>query len=132
MIALDTNVLIRLFSKDDLQQQLEAERFIQSELSVTKPGWVSIAVLLELVWVITTQYKLTHSQTAYYLRQLISLEEIVVAQIDAINVALNMYEKSQAGFADCLTAALAKAEGCEKIVTFDRIAARDAGMTLLG
>jgi predicted nucleic-acid-binding protein len=45
---------------------------------------------------------------------------------------LNLYRNTRADFADCLIAASAKAAGCSRTVTFDRIAARDAGMELIG
>jgi len=37
----------------------------------------------------------------------------------------------KADFADCLIAASARAARCSRTLTFDRIAARDAGMKLI-
>ncbi len=45
--------------------------------------------------------------------------------------AVERFRTTQADFADCLIAASARAAGCGRVVTFDRIAARDAGMELL-
>ena len=45
--------------------------------------------------------------------------------------ALSIIAKSNADFADCLIAVSARAAGCRKTVTFDKIAARDAGMELI-
>jgi predicted nucleic-acid-binding protein len=45
---------------------------------------------------------------------------------------MSPYHKDNADFADCLIASSARAAGCSQTVTFDRNAARDAGLQLLG
>ena len=55
-------------------------------------------------------------------------------EIDVVMAAIGQREVSQgrkAGFADLLIAQLAKAAGCTHTVTFDKTAARSAGMRLL-
>jgi predicted nucleic-acid-binding protein len=66
------------------------------------------------------------------LDKLLSSREIVVEQSEIVRESLNLYRNTRADFADCLIAASAKAAGCSRTVTFDRIAARDAGMELVG
>jgi predicted nucleic-acid-binding protein len=48
-----------------------------------------------------------------------------------VRQALSLFRKSNADFADCLISLSARAAGCSKTVTFDKIAARDAGMELI-
>jgi predicted nucleic-acid-binding protein len=55
----------------------------------------------------------------------------VIEQENLVREALLIYRKSNADYPDCLIAASARAAGCGKTVTFDKIAARDAGMELL-
>ena len=55
----------------------------------------------------------------------------MVEQAEIIEKALQRYRRGRADFADCLIAASAKAAGCSRTVTFDRIASRDAGMELI-
>jgi predicted nucleic-acid-binding protein len=45
--------------------------------------------------------------------------------------ALRAFEPAQADFADCLLARSAAFAGCEKTMTFDRGAAKSAGMILI-
>jgi predicted nucleic-acid-binding protein len=62
---------------------------------------------------------------------LLSSKDIVIEQENLVREALLIYRKSNADYPDCLIAASARAAGCGKTVTFDKIAVRDAGMELL-
>lgn len=130
MIGLDTNVLVRLFSQDDPLQTERVER-LMSTLSADSPGWVSIAALMEVAWVMTRVYRLGRRDVSRILDQLTTKEGIVVEQVETVRVALQIFDRSKISFADCLIAASARAAGCTKTVTFDHVAARDAGMELL-
>ena len=46
MLALETNVLVRLLARDDARQALAADR------SVVKGGWISLLVLAQASWVL--------------------------------------------------------------------------------
>ena len=48
-----------------------------------------------------------------------------------IRTAIEVYRQGNADFTDCMIAVSGRAAGCSRIVTFDHIAARDAGMELL-
>ena len=56
MRAVDTNVLVRLVTRDDRKQVAAAESF------VSKGAWVSTLVLVEATWVLAAVYELTHPQ----------------------------------------------------------------------
>jgi predicted nucleic-acid-binding protein len=45
--------------------------------------------------------------------------------------ALRAFQSANADFADCVIAHSAASAGCEKTMTFDRGAAKSAGMTLI-
>jgi predicted nucleic-acid-binding protein len=55
----------------------------------------------------------------------------VIEQASLVERAMQLYRKGNADFADCLIATSAKAAGCSRTLTFDRKAARDAGMELI-
>ncbi|MGB8261657.1 MAG: type II toxin-antitoxin system VapC family toxin [Terracidiphilus sp.] len=131
MTGLDTNVLIRLFAQDDPRQQAQAEALLKT-LSPADPGWIAVAVVMELVWTLTSVYLLDRTSVIRTLDQLFSMREIAVEQSDTVREAIRLFRSGRAGFADCLIAASARAAGCSRTVTFDRVAARDAGMELLG
>lgn len=54
MRAVDTNVLVRLVTRDDPKQVAAAESFVH------RGAWVSTLVLMEATWVLTAVYDLTH------------------------------------------------------------------------
>lgn len=51
MHAVDTNVLVRLLTRDDSRQVAAAERFVRAG------AWVSHLALLETTWVLTSVYE---------------------------------------------------------------------------
>lgn len=130
MTGLDTNILVRFFAKDDPLQTPKA-RTLLSSLTTAEPGWVSVATVLELVWVMTSTLGVGRDAVAQILAELLTRETIVVERAETVERALQRYRRGRADFADCLIAASARAAGCSRTVTFDRRAARDAGMELI-
>jgi predicted nucleic-acid-binding protein len=130
VIGIDTNVLVQYFIEDDPAQSGLADSFFRS-LSSAEPGWVSQATILEFVSVMKSTRRLDRKTIAMMLGNLAMLDSVVLEQVDNVDKALQRYRNGKAEFADCLIAASARAAGCSKTVTFDKIAARDAGMELL-
>ena len=56
MLAVDTNVLVRLLARDDAAQALAADQ------AVAKGAWVSHLVLAEAIWVLDAVYARTPKQ----------------------------------------------------------------------
>jgi predicted nucleic-acid-binding protein len=131
MIGLDTNILVRFFGRDDPIQSKRAEQ-IMSSLTAEEPGWVSVAALMELQWVMTSVFRFDRIGVIQVLNRLLTREEIVIEQADTVRAALGLYGLGNADFPDCMIAASARAAGCSRTLTFDRRAARDAGMELVG
>jgi len=130
VIGLDADLLIRYFAKDDPAQTRIAMDLIQS-LTPAQPGWVGLIALAELVWVLNRTYKVKKAGIAKILATLLASREVVIEQSEMAHKGLRLYLSGNADFPDCLIALSAQAAGCTRTVTFDRIAARDAGMELL-
>ena len=130
MKAIDTNVLVRFFTQDDPLQSPRSEAILAS-YSAFNPVWVGLAVVLELVWVLDDSYGMKRDEISQILHMLLTRQEIVVERVEAVRQALYLYRNGNVDFADCLISSCAFASGCEGILTFDRIAARDAGMELI-
>jgi predicted nucleic-acid-binding protein len=129
VIGLDTNILIRFLAQDEPIQSPKANA-VMASLTVGEPGWIGLTSIVELVWVMTSQKRLDRRGIATLLSRLLTREEIVIEQASLVQSALLLYRKGNADFADCLIATSAKAAGCLRTLTFDRKAARDAGMEL--
>lgn len=129
MIGLDTNVIVRFLVQDDPAQAALASSLITS-LTAEGPGYISSVVLVEAFWVLRRGYKLTTTDVVAALLALVSADEILVEQRDAVRTALR---ESQDGFdfADALVALDGARRGCEYTATFDRKASEFRGMRLL-
>ncbi len=131
MIGIDTNVLVRYIAQDDATQSARATRFLEHECSPANPGFISLVVLLELVWVSESCYAASRAEITEMVRRILSIRQLVVQDGETAWKALRRFESSKADFADCLVERMAAAVGCTAVMTFDKAAAK-AGMTLLG
>ena len=128
MIGLDTNVLVRYFAQDDARQSAKATALIES-LTHAQPGYLSQAVLIELVWVLQRCYGASREMVAETLERVLRTQELVVQEAEHVWQALRVYRQG-GDFADCLIACVAISAGCDEVVSFDKGAAK-AGMRLL-
>jgi predicted nucleic-acid-binding protein len=131
MIGLDTNILVRYFIQDEPEQTHLAVNLIDS-LSPTESGWIGVAVFMELDWVLNNVLKVKKDRVVEIFDTLLVSQELVVENAETVREALQLYRSRNTDFSDCLIASAAKAAGCSRTVTFDRVAARDAGMELIG
>ena len=132
MIALDTNVVIRYLTQDDPKQSAAASRLMEKTLSAQQPGYISLIVLVEIVWVLVSCYSTSRSQIAVVLENLLTTEQLHIEATELVWRAMRSFAASKADFSDALIAECSRAAGCQKTVTFDRAAASLAGMELLG
>ena len=130
MIGLDTNVLVRYIMQDDAGQSPLANRLIES-LSAAEPGFVPIVVIVELAWVLSAAYELSRAQLVEAFDGLLRTKELVVERAEIVWKALRGFQSTNTDFADCMIAESARASGCGRIMTFDRGAAKNGGMTLI-
>lgn len=134
MVGLDTNVLVRYLAQDDPRQAARATRLIEQELSAGAPGFVSLIVLVELCWVLKRLYAATDDELRETAQGLLDMPQLQLERRDVVQAVLRPgkgSKRTKAGFADSLITQTALAQGCAKVVSFDKAAVRDAGMTLL-
>lgn len=130
MIGIDTNVLVRYLQQDDPVQSAKAAVLITS-LTPEQPGYIAVTVIIELVWVLTSRYRVSRSDVSEILERLLLAKEVIVEQAPVIWSALHLFRSSKADFADCLIERSCHAAGCDYTVTYDEAAAKTAGMRLL-
>ena len=130
MIGLDTNILLRFYLKDDPVQSPKAHQVVNS-LSPREQGWVSLATILELIWVVRKKKRAGRDQISSLLESLLTQDVLVLEQSEVVARAIQRFRTTKADFADCLVAESARAAGCSKTLTFAQIAARDLGMELI-
>jgi predicted nucleic-acid-binding protein len=129
MIGLDTNVLVRYLTLDDARQTPLAVEIIDS-LSADSPGFISLVVIVELVWVLETSYDFGKDRIIETLEAMLRSHELAVERTDTVRQALRRFAASRAGFDDCLIERCCREADCRYTVTFDKKAA-GAGMRLI-
>jgi len=122
MRAVDTNVLVRLVVRDEENQVLAAQRFVE------RGAWASHVVLAELSWVLSAVYGLEHAQIAMAIEMLLNHATLTVQDSDVVLAALDQYRlKPALGFSDCLVLEIARKAGHTPLGTFDKNLGRIEG-----
>lgn len=119
MIAVDTNIVLRLILGDD-QAQLDLIRAMMTGNTL----FVSLTVLLEVGWVLESRYRLSREATADALGDITLLDGVITARAEAVVWALGRY-RAGADLADMIH--LASATKLASFATLDRRLARQAG-----
>ncbi len=120
MFAADTNVVVRVLVGDDALQQKRAVARLRKILDGGGTVLIGTVVLAEVAWVLASAYSYERKQIAEALRGLTRTAPFVVAQRAHVTEAIDAYERGTAEFSDYLILALARADGCSTLLTFDR------------
>jgi predicted nucleic-acid-binding protein len=131
MPALDTNVLVRYIVQDDAPQFGAAKRLIRRCVAEGKALFIPVSVVLELEWVLRSSFEFDKGNVISTLSSLFSAAELRFESERALEVALQLFRKGSADFADCLHVALAAAAGEQPLWTFDKGAAKVSGAQLM-
>lgn len=115
MRAIDTNVLVRLWTRGDAEQVASAEDFVSAG------AWVSHIVLVEASWVLEAVYEVEPGAIAEAIDKALRHQELVLQEPDVIAAALAQYRRRpQLGFSDCLVLEIARKAGHLPLGTFDK------------
>lgn len=120
MIGLDTNVLVRLLTRDDEVQAEKAKALLDAHADEDGALFVSDVVLAELVWTLERSYGLQRDEIAQAIRAMADNATLGFESRTVLRDAQELFVKQKAGFADCLIVANALAAGCNSFVTFDK------------
>jgi len=131
MAALDTNVLVRYLVQDDAPQLAAAQRIVRATVRANETLFVPISVMLELEWVLRSNYGFAKSDVVRTLSGLLSSVELSFESEAAAEVALALYQRNVADFSDCMHVALAHRAGQSPLWTFDKSASKVDGARLL-
>lgn len=129
MIGLDTNVVVRYITHDDPGQSAAAVRTMDA-LSPDSPGFLSLIVIAELVWVLEVSYRFKKNEVEQVLETLLRSKELMIERAEIVWQALRKFSTTRADFADCLIERCGHAAECQHTLTFDQKAAA-SGMRLL-
>jgi predicted nucleic-acid-binding protein len=131
VIGLDTNVVLRYLLQDDPKRTRQANEIIEGRLSEREPGFLSLACVLEIVWVLSSLLRQGSVQIAGHLEHLLAADSLVVQNEQQVFEAAFALKRGAGEFEDALIGALDAWAGCEKTLTFDRRAGRLAGFEVI-
>ena len=131
MIGIDTNILVRYFTNDDLVESKKAAELITSYSNIEASMFINNIVLCELIWVLERGYKYQKAQIVVLLKELLLTIEFFFENHEILWLSCLDYEKYPADFADILIGKLNNKSGCVKNFTFDKTAASALNFELL-
>lgn len=115
MRAVDTNVLVRLLTRDDPKQVAAAEAFVAAG------AWVPHLAVAEATQVLATVYARGPDAIATAVEMLLSHEHLTVQDAEPVAAAVAQFRlRPQLGFSNCLLLELARKAGHVPLGTFDR------------
>src|SRR5260370_22200588 len=115
MRAVDTNVLVRLVTRDDPEQTTAMEAFVAGG------AWISHLVLVEATWVLDSAYGLGPEKIATAVEMLLKHRDLTIQEPDTVTAALRYFQRWPAlGFSDCLILEVARKAGHRPLAAFDR------------
>ncbi len=116
MIALDTNILVRFFAKDDEAQLRKVHALLGLEDTAF---FICDLVLVETHWVLRSIYEWTCAEVADAFFRLTSIHNLEFENEAHLRLALNALQEG-ADLADELIVRASRERGAESFATFDK------------
>jgi predicted nucleic-acid-binding protein len=114
MRAVDTNVLVRLITRDHPEQAEIAEDFVAQGV------WASLIVIAETIWALRTVYRFSTTEMVKTLEMLLTQRQLTIEDSDVVTAAFERFRSTPSvGFSDCLILELARKAGHLPLGTFD-------------
>jgi predicted nucleic-acid-binding protein len=127
MIAVDSNVLVRIFAGDDEGQRRRAIALIEGTAPARKVflNWI---VIVETIWTLRRVYRFESGDLAQVVRRLTEHPRIVVPDKNVLRDAAHLTLEAGVDLPDALILLINRAAGADPTYTFDRDAVRNVGM----
>ena len=123
MRAVDTNVIVRLTTRDDKTQVATAESYVAE-----RGAWVSHLVLIEVAWVLESVYEFERAQIATAIDMLLDQEHLALQDPEIVAAAAKQYRDGiGSDFADCMILEVARSTGNLPLATLDKKLAKAEG-----
>jgi predicted nucleic-acid-binding protein len=131
VIGLDTNMVLRYLLQDNEKQTRLANEVIDSRLSEQEPGFLSLACVMEIVWVLRSLLRQSAVQIAAHLEGLLAADSLLVQNEQQVFEAAFALKRGTGEFEDALIGALNAWAGCDRTFTFDRRVGRLTGFEVI-
>ncbi len=132
MIALDSNVILRLIIGDDTAQQAVAGRLFARAIRDANALYLADTVLSEVAWTLRSRYGRSRQDIADTIDGLLQTEGVVVDDREGVVRAVSGFRFGRGDFPDYLIRERALDAGATEVVTFDRALKNESGFRVIG
>jgi len=120
MNALDTNVLIRFLVADDEKQANRVRLLFKQAEADQQKLYVPVLVVLEMLWVLESVYKIPRHQILDALQNLLLMPVLQFDEQGTLQSFIHSAKVGNEDLSDLLIAHSAVGGGCERVLTFDK------------
>ena len=119
MRFLDTNLLIRYFTRDDEKKAQRVLKLLKRMERGEEKVITSPLVLFEIVFTLQSFYKVPREKIKELLSPILELRGLKLSDKEIYRSALDIYAKKNLSFADAFNAAFALKKGIKEIYSYD-------------
>jgi len=131
MKSLDTNIIIRFLVNDDKKQAAIVKSLFLKAENDSKSFFICNPVLLEVIYVLDSVYEYARSEILNALELMFMMKILVFENPDALQHLISTGRKTKIELEDLLIGIIAKENGCETTLTFDKKAAKSNLFSLI-
>lgn len=124
MKGIDTNILVRFLVGDDPDQANAVYNLFKKIEEDKRQLFVSLLVVLELLWVLEAVYKIKRNKIIASLADLILMPILQFENLEAIQNFIIESKNTRYELSDLLIANTSSFYGCEAVLTFDKQASK--------
>jgi len=124
MKALDTNILVRFLVRDDSSMAARVDQLLDAANTRGNSFLVSLPVVLEILWVLKSGYKLSRPDILDAIEKLSLMPVLTFDSACPVHELVTEGRNSNLDLADILIGLGAKQQGCETTLTLDKKAAQ--------
>ncbi len=116
---IDTNVILRILAKDNGEQCKKALNFIKEASSKGKSLYLPAIVIMEIVWVLESYYKLSKKEVRNRLEPILNTPELKCEMKGVFKEAISIYVEKNIKFADAVIGCWGLANEISVVYTYD-------------
>jgi len=124
MRGIDTNILVRFLVGDDEFQAGKVYRLFKKAEADKEELFVSLLVVLELVWVLESVYDIARDEILESISDLLLMPILRFEQPSVLQQFVLSARDNNNDLSDLLIAHTAREQGCRSVLTFDKKASR--------
>ena len=131
LIALDTNLVVRLLVEDDVTQVRQVRALLEEAKERGESCLVTNPVLCETEWVLESAYNASRGDVTAAVQQLLASAAFSFENLETVRRALELYQTGRGDFSDYLLGLTGEAGGASTTYTFDKALRGTAQFTVM-